>query len=101
LLDALVLSQALAAAADLGSALALFARKRSSSVRFYRQASHLLTPLFQSDQPLLGPARDALLGAARFAPGLRPIMTSTLAGLRRGWLSADTLDAEGRYRLDS
>ena len=101
LLDALVLSQALAAAADLGSALALFARRRSSSVRFYRQASHLLTPLFQSDQPLLGPARDALLGAARFAPGLRPIMTSTLAGLRRGGLSADTLDAEGRYRLDS
>lgn len=34
------------------------------------------------------------------APGLRPMMTSTLAGLRRGWLSADALDAEGRYPLD-
>lgn len=99
LLDADALSRALAASDDLATALALFARRRGPPVRFYRQASHLLTPFFQSRQPLLGLARDALLGVACRAPGLRPMMTSTLAGLRRGWLSADALDAEGRYPL--
>ena len=100
LLDAHVLSRALAASDDLAAALAQFARRRSSSVRFYRQASHLLTPFFQSHQPLLGLVRDALMGPACVAPGLRTMMTTTLAGLRRGWLSANKLDAEGRYPLE-
>jgi 2-polyprenyl-6-methoxyphenol hydroxylase-like FAD-dependent oxidoreductase len=101
LLDAHALSRALATSNDLAAALALFARWREPSVRFYRQASHLLTPFFQSQLPLLGLARDALMGPACRAPGLCGMMTTTLAGLRRGWLSADTLDAEGRYPLDS
>ena len=100
LLDAHALSRALATSSDLATALDLFARRRGPPVRFYRQASHLLTPFFQSNQPLLGLARDALMGVACLAPVLRPMMTSTLAGLRRGWLSADTLDAEGRYPLN-
>jgi hypothetical protein len=33
-------------------------------VRFYRQASHLLTPLFQSNFAPLGWARDAFMGLA-------------------------------------
>lgn len=99
LLDAHALSRALVATSDLAAALTLFARRRGPPVRFYRQASHLLTPFFQSRQPLLGVVRDALMGVACRAPGLRPMMTSTLAGLRRGWLSADRLDAEGRYPL--
>ena len=99
LLDADALSRALAASDDLAVALALFARRRGPPARFYRQASHLLTPFFQSNQPLLGLARDALMGVACHAPGLRRMMTSTLAGLRRGWLSADAFDAEGRYPL--
>jgi len=99
LLDADALLRALTASNDLAAALALFALRRGPPVRFYRQASHLLTPFFQSRQPSLGLARDALMGIACRAPGLRPMMTSTLAGLRRGWLSADTLDAEGRYPL--
>ncbi|MDP1749104.1 MAG: NAD(P)/FAD-dependent oxidoreductase [Reyranella sp.] len=100
LLDAHALSRALAASDDLAAALALFARRRTPSVRFYCQASHLLTPFFQSHQPLLGLARDALLGPACAAPGLRTMMTTTLAGLRRGWFSTDELDAEGRYPLE-
>lgn len=100
LLDAQVLSAALAASDDLAAALALFARRRTSSVRFYRQASHLLTPFFQSDLPLLGLVRDAFLGPACLAPGLRTMMTTTLAGLRRGWFSTAALDAEGRYSLE-
>src|SRR5262249_61695376 len=39
LLDAPALAQALAESSDLPAALALFARRRSASVRFYRQAS--------------------------------------------------------------
>ncbi len=100
LLDAHVLSRALAASDDVAAALTLFARRRDPSVRFYRQASHLLTPFFQSDLPLLALARDALMGPACMAPGLRTMMTTTLAGLRRDWFSADALDAEGRYPLE-
>ena len=40
-------------------------------------------------------------GCPCVAPGLRTVMTTTLAGLRRGWFSTDRLDAEGRYPLDS
>ena len=100
LLDAHVLSRALIERDDLAEALALFAHRRSPAVHFYRQASHLLTPFFQSYQPLLGLARDDLLGPACSAPGLRTMMTTTLAGLRRGWFSTDELDAEGRYPLE-
>lgn len=100
LLDAHALALALAASADLPAAMADFARRRGPATRFYRQASHLLTPFFQSNQPLLGLARDTLMVPFCLAPGLRRLMTTTLAGLRRGWLSADSLDAEGRYSLD-
>ncbi len=99
LLDAHALSGALAETIDLGAALALFARRRSSSVRFYRQASHLLTPFFQSRLWPLGLLRDAFMGTACHVPGLRPMMATTLAGLRRGWLSSAELDADGRYPI--
>src|SRR5262249_2295464 len=46
LIDAYTLAQTLAEQHDLGAALALFARRRTAPVRFYRQASHLLTPFF-------------------------------------------------------
>jgi 2-polyprenyl-6-methoxyphenol hydroxylase-like FAD-dependent oxidoreductase len=99
LLDAYTLAQALAEQDDLGAALALFARRRTAPVRFYRQASHLLTPFFQSRSVVLGLARDLFMGWSCRVPGLRRAMTSTLAGVRRGWLGADRLDEEGRYPL--
>ena len=100
LLDAHALARALAESKDLSAALALLARRRSSAVRFYRQASHLLTPFFQSRLWPLGLLRDAFMGPACHLPGMGPLMGTTLAGLRRGWLSSATLDAEGRYRLE-
>lgn len=100
LLDAHALACALAESGDLTTALALFAQRRNSTVRFYRQASHLLTPFFQSRLAPLGLLRDAFMGWACRMPGLRPLMGSTLAGTRRGWLSSVALDAEGRYRLE-
>jgi 2-polyprenyl-6-methoxyphenol hydroxylase-like FAD-dependent oxidoreductase len=99
LLDAHALFCALSESGDLASALALFARRRSATVRFYRQASHLLTPFFQSRLAPLGWLRDAFMGLACHMPGMRPLMGSTLAGTRRGWLSSSPLDSEGRYPL--
>lgn len=97
--DAHALGRALAEASNLAEALALFARRRDPASRFYRAASHLLTPFFQSDSAALGIARDLTMRHACYAPVLRPMMTSTLAGLRRGWFSADVLDSDGRYSL--
>jgi 2-polyprenyl-6-methoxyphenol hydroxylase-like FAD-dependent oxidoreductase len=101
LLDAHAMARALAESKDLSAALALFARRRSSAVRFYRQASHLLTPFFQSRLWPLGLLRDAFMGWSCHMPGLRPLMGSTLAGTRRGCLSSSPLDSEGRYPLSA
>ena len=100
LLDAHALARALAEADSLAPALALVAERRGPP-RFYRQASHLLTPFFQSRQAVLGVLRDALMAPACHVPGVRTMMATTLAGTRRGWFSASALDDEGRYRLDS
>ena len=99
LMDAWVLARSLEESVDVPAAFAQFARRRTSTVRFYRQASHLLTPFFQSRLRPLGWARDAFLGWGCRMPLLRPLMTTTLGGLRRGWLSSATLDAEGSYLL--
>ena len=95
LLDAWTLADTLAAGGDLAD----FAYRRSASVRFYRQASHLLTPLFQSNLAPLGWLRDAFAGWACRLPAFRTVATTTLAGLRQGWLSSTALDDGGAYRL--
>ena len=99
LLDAHALARSLAEASDIAQAMDLFARRRGPPSRFYRTASHLLTPFFQSDSEILAIVRDLVLRHASQAPIVRPMMTSVLAGLRRGWLIADSLDADGRYPL--
>ncbi len=99
LVDAWTLAQALATTGQVASAIALFAERRDATVRFYRQASHLLTPLFQSDAAPLGWLRDGFAGWACRLPIARGLATSTLAGTRTGWLSAAKLDDDGRYRL--
>lgn len=48
LLDSVRLAGAIAASADVAEALARFERLRLPPTRYYRQASHLLTPFFQS-----------------------------------------------------
>jgi 2-polyprenyl-6-methoxyphenol hydroxylase-like FAD-dependent oxidoreductase len=96
LVDAWTLADTLASSGDL----AQFARRRDATVRFYRQASHLLTPLFQSNAaPPRGWLRDAFSGLACRLPISRGVATTMLAGTRTGWLSSARLDGEGRYRL--
>jgi 2-polyprenyl-6-methoxyphenol hydroxylase-like FAD-dependent oxidoreductase len=97
LVDAWTLADTLAAGGDLAS----FARRRDATVRFYRQASHLLTPLFQSKVSPFGWLRDAFSGWACRMPISRGMATTMLAGTRTGWLSSARLDDEGRYSLES
>ncbi|MBM3647014.1 MAG: FAD-dependent monooxygenase [Alphaproteobacteria bacterium] len=100
LMDAYVIARCLAESDNLLMALIAYEHRRAATLNYYRRASHLLTPFFQSRLAPLGWLRDAFMGPAGRIPALRTMMTSTLAGTRRGWLSSTPLDAEGRYRLD-
>ena len=101
LVDAWTLARAVEESETVARAIAQFAQHRSATVRFYRQASHLLTPFFQSRLEPLGWLRDAFMILPCRLPLLRPIATTTLAGTRSGWLSSVPLDAQGRYVLES
>ncbi len=101
LMDAWALANTLDDAPELLSAFLRFERRRNPAVRYYRRASHLLTPFFQSRLAPLGWLRDAFMGPAHHVPGLRTMMGSTLAGTRRGWLSSVSLDGDGCFPLDA
>ena len=101
LVDAWTLAHALETHSTVADAIARFAERRTATVRFYRQASHLLTPFFQSRLAPLGWLRDAFMILACRLPILRQMATTTLAGTRSGWLSSVPLDTDGHYRLDS
>jgi 2-polyprenyl-6-methoxyphenol hydroxylase-like FAD-dependent oxidoreductase len=101
LMDAWVLMRAIEESKELLSALIAYERRRASTLYYYQLASHLLTPFFQSRLAPLGWLRDAFMGPACHVPGVRPMMTSTLAGIRRGWWSSSALDADGRYPLEA
>ena len=101
LMDAHVLAAVLAESPDLLTAFLSFERRRDATVRYYRRASHLLTPFFQSRLAPLGWLRDAFMGPACHVPGVRAMMGSTLAGTRTGWFSSAALDAEGRFPLSA
>ena len=100
LVDAWALARAVEQSESVAGAITRFAERRNATVRFYRQASHLLTPFFQSRLTPLGWLRDAVMILGCRLPLLRPIATTTLAGTRSGWLSSVPLDAQGRYVLD-
>jgi 2-polyprenyl-6-methoxyphenol hydroxylase-like FAD-dependent oxidoreductase len=88
LIDAVVLSDALAACGEIEDALRLYERLRRRHVRFYQWASALMTPFFQSDSGLLGGLRDMSFRHFTRAPYLHREMIRTLAGLKTGLLTA-------------
>jgi 2-polyprenyl-6-methoxyphenol hydroxylase-like FAD-dependent oxidoreductase len=93
LVDAAALSAALAAqgastACDWPAVFAAYASSRRDHLRYYRQASRLLTPLFQSHSRSLAWLRDSVLLLARHNPLGRAHAVSTLVGGRSGWLWA-------------
>lgn len=99
LMDAWVLADALAEGPDLLSAVMNWERRREATLFYYQRVSHLLTPFFQSRAAPLGWLRDLALGPVGRLGPVRRLMTTTLAGTRRGWWSSVALDDEGRYPL--
>ena len=85
LLDAQALATALGAHADIGAALAVYARERARHVAIYQSISRWLTPLFQSDARWLAPLRDACFAPFGRLPYARPQMLKILAGTKRSW----------------
>lgn len=88
LIDAVVLSDALAISRDVPAALHLFARHRRRHVGFYQMASAVMTPFFQSDSRLLAMLRDLTFDRMKIIPYLRREMVRTLAGLKTGIFTA-------------
>ena len=84
LIDAVVLTDALASADDLQAAFARYAAIRRGHVRFYQYASWLMTPFFQSDRRSLARLRDRAFYPMRRVPWLHREMLRTLAGLKTG-----------------
>lgn len=86
LVDALVLQRAFASAPDIEAALADYQKNRKSHLNHYRQASRLLTPLFQSHSKVAAPLRNRFLKmAARSHLGRRQGV-HMLIGAKTGWL---------------
>jgi 2-polyprenyl-6-methoxyphenol hydroxylase-like FAD-dependent oxidoreductase len=90
LIDAVVLSDALAQTHDVPTALALYARARRQHVRFYQLASAVMTPFFQSDSRALAMLRDLVFHRAKIVPYMHREMLRTLAGLKTGLFRTGT-----------
>ena len=91
LVDAVALADALGAcgraqAVDPAACFAAYGAVRGAHLRYYRQASRLLTPLFQSHSAWLAVLRDSALFVARHLPMGRQHAVTTLVGARTGWL---------------
>jgi 2-polyprenyl-6-methoxyphenol hydroxylase-like FAD-dependent oxidoreductase len=89
LVDAVVLARCIANAKDVASALEKYTHERRSHIRFYGQASRLLTPFFQSDQRVLPWLRDMSLATVASLPIAKEANLQTLVGTRGGWFSGD------------
>ncbi len=95
LFDAMSLAASLEAVIDphhLPRALVDYADARRAHVRFYSLTSRALTPLFQSHNTVLGGARDLFMGSLTRIPPFPYLMTSTLAGIRRGVMRSFSID---------
>lgn len=89
-LSAAVTTQRTPSDCDWSAVFAAYASSRRDHLRYYRQASRLLTPLFQSHSRSLAWLRDGVLLLARHNPLGRAHAVSTLVGGRSGWLWSNT-----------
>lgn len=87
LVDASTLAQCLREQ-PLASALTSYSSLRRKHLGFYQFATRWATPFFQSDHHCLGALRDLTFPLANKIPWARQQMTSTMAGLKTGTLSA-------------
>lgn len=80
LVDAQVLTQALAISDSLPLALDAYSRSREAHLGYYQFATRWLTPFFQSDLHWLGPLRDFAMPIATRVPWVRRQMVSAMCG---------------------
>jgi 2-polyprenyl-6-methoxyphenol hydroxylase-like FAD-dependent oxidoreductase len=92
LIDAVVLADCLATAADVPAAFARYQAARKRHVRFYQHASALMTPFFQSDIGAYGWVRDVSFRHLKRVPYLRREMVRMLAGLKTGLFSTGSAE---------
>jgi 2-polyprenyl-6-methoxyphenol hydroxylase-like FAD-dependent oxidoreductase len=92
LIDAVVLADCLATAADLPEAFGRYQAARKRHVRFYQHASALMTPFFQSDVSAYGWLRDVSFRHFKRVPYLRREMVRMLAGLKTGLFTAGSAE---------
>jgi 2-polyprenyl-6-methoxyphenol hydroxylase-like FAD-dependent oxidoreductase len=92
LLDAITLSDCLAAQPTVAAALSRYSSMRKRHLHYYGQASRWLTPVFQSDLRLVPWLRDVFMRTASRWPVAGAITRETLVGVRTGWLAAGALD---------
>jgi len=84
MMDGWALAESIDSHSSLEVALRSFERARRRHIWLYQFASRWLTPVFQSDWPLVGGVRDLLLGpACRFGP-TRRLGLEMLAGVKAG-----------------
>lgn len=84
--DALCFCTELRDSGDFDSACQRYQRQRFARLRYYQQLTRLLTPFFQSDIPLLSPARNIALPWFPRIPWVRRRMLRTLCGMQSSWL---------------
>ncbi|CAM4825784.1 unnamed protein product [Rotaria magnacalcarata] len=87
LLDSYFLSKVLAESDNnVELALPKYTSIRSHHIKFYAQASKLLTPLYQSDLQLYGRFRDLLFSIAKYMQFSRNISSQILCGKKTSWI---------------
>ncbi len=85
LLDASTLAMCLDHEHDIDRALGKYEQTIRGTHRYYGTVSRLLTPVFQSDEPVVGMLRDMFYHAFGRVPPVRKEMLRALVGARRGW----------------
>lgn len=80
LLDAHALGRAFAGAVDAEQAFKLYARARRFHLRFYQAASHIFTPVYQSDSRVLPWLRDRFFVPATKLPFVPTLLGHTVGG---------------------
>ncbi|TDR31987.1 FAD-dependent oxidoreductase [Hydromonas duriensis] len=96
LVDALVLSRVCQAQNndDIRNAFLHYSKMRKNHLTYYRQASRLLTPLFQSHSRIFGAVRDVVLVTTRHTQLGRTQSVETLVGSKTGWLQGHLADKD-------
>lgn len=87
LIDAKIIAEAISSSNSIAEAARQYVTSRRANIRFYRWASMLLTPWFQSDADSLAAVRDVIFPIARRSAWVRQQMAKSLVGLKCGLFS--------------